>query len=118
VATITELVVGSTRKPIIITLVDENDVPINLTGATANPRLQGQSNEVALVDLDVVGAISDPAQGVVTFAEAGTFVTSANLTGAGTRRGVWTLRVKFWDAAGKFDFGPEFMVAWNQDPLV
>lgn len=111
-----EIVVTATMPHVVETIVDENDAPKNLTGATQPPRLQGVSQEIAN-ELDVVGVVTDAANGQVTFASIGAVLTVANLTDAGVDSALFLCRVKYWDAAGKFDYGEAFSLKFVLSPL-
>lgn len=112
-----EVVVGSTRKDLVVTVVDANGVIVNLTGGTV--RLQGRSNDLTTKTLDVLGTLTNPAQGQVTFSAIGTLITQADLTGPPVIPDAkFRLRIKYTDNVPKFDYGPEFEMQWVHDPLV
>lgn len=114
-----QVVVGATRKRLVLTIVDENDVPIDLTGATQPPRLQGKCAELPAIPLDVVGSLTDAANGVATWTALGSLVSAANLASVDPDllSALFNLRVKFWDSAGLIDWTDEFQIAWIDDPL-
>lgn len=111
-----EVVVGATRKDLVVVLVDASTgVPINLTGGSA--RLQGKSTSLPSVPIDVAMTLTDAANGKVTAASLGSLVTHANLSGAGLTNAWYVLRVKFTDATAKVDYGPEFELVFKDNPL-
>jgi hypothetical protein len=113
----TTLVVSATRPTIQVTVTDRNGQPVDLTSATAVPRLQGKSGELPSVTLDAAGVIVTPAQGRVDFSNIATLVTHANLSGAGIDAATFTCRVKWFDSTGKFDFGDPFYVRFEDTPI-
>lgn len=110
-----EVVVGATKRELIVTIVDENNVPVNLTGGSV--RLQGKSSDLPGINIDQPGVLSDPANGVAKWAQLGTFITSGQLTTAVIDEATYKLRIKFTDAAAKFDYGDFFQIKWSQTPV-
>lgn len=107
--------VGATRRDLVVTIVDENDNVVDLTGGSA--RLQGRSLDLASKTIDAAGTITDPAQGVVTFGSIGTLVTQAELTAANAKSALFKLKVKYTDVSAEVDFTDQFELRWEQDPL-
>jgi len=109
-----EVVVGASRKDLVVTLVDATTgVPINLSGGSA--KMQGKCPDLPSFPFDVVMTLTDPANGKVTYAGLGSLLTHANL--GGLKSGTYTLRVRFTDASAKVDFGPEFELVFKDNPL-
>lgn len=111
-----DIVVGSTRKSLDVTIVDSDGAPVNITGATSAPKLQGKSSEISTT-IDATGTIVDAANGKVRFSSMGTLITHANLASGGVTAATFKLRVKWYDAAGLFDYGEEFSLRWVDNPL-
>lgn len=109
-----EFVVGSDRVDFYLTFKDENDQPINITGAT-ELKVQGKSEGLPSVNLDVSGTIYDGPNGIAKFTAFGNAITVSNL-GSLTSAG-YLLRGKFKDAANKTTFTREFIVTWFHQPL-
>lgn len=109
-----EFVVGSDRVDFYLTYVDENDQPINITGAT-ELKVQGKSETLSGTPLDVSGTIYDGPNGIAKFTAFGNAVTVANL--GSLLSASYTLRGKFKDAANKTTFTREFIVTWFHQPL-
>ena len=107
-----EVVVDSNKRSLVVTLVDENNVPVNLTGGSA--KLQGKSDDIATT-IDYPGTLTDPAQGIVTFAEIGALITAANL--GALKKATYNLRVKFTDGSAKFDYTRKFQIDWVEKPV-
>lgn len=114
---VTEVVVSSTRPSLQVTVTDRNGVPVDLTGASAAPRLQGKSAEVPAVTIDLVGTIVGAASGRVDFTSLGTLVTHAQLVSAGVTQGTFTCRVKWFDAAAKWDYGDPTYLRFSDTPI-
>lgn len=112
---IDEVVVGATKKDLIVTITDDNGNAINITGGSA--KLQGMCPQLPSVNIDYSGTLTDPANGRVTFPQLGTLVTEANLEGAGVNSATYNLRVKYTDSGGKFDYSAEFQIAWKRTPI-
>jgi hypothetical protein len=111
---LTEAVVGSTRKTLKVVLLDEDDLPINITGATVL-HLQGTSPDLPGVQLDVAGTIFDGPSGVAQWQQVGTFVTGGQL--GSKPSATFNLRVKLVDASAKLDYGPVFQFTWFPTPI-
>lgn len=111
-----QVVVGATKRDLVVVILDEDGDPVNLTGGAA--RLQGRSSVLTEKVLDVAGILSDPAQGRVTFPGIGAYVTSEDLAALHAEKAPFRLRVKFTDVAGEFDYGDLVEIEWWQDPLV
>lgn len=114
IASVSEVVVGSDRVDLFITYTDENDVPINITGAQ-EVKVQGASQDLPATTINMAGAIFDAAQGLAKFTAFGNIVTVANL--GGTSYALYKLRGKLVDNAGKTTFTPEFEVRFVHQPL-
>lgn len=111
-----QVVVGATKRDLVVTILDESGNVVDLTGGSA--RLQGRSSTLPENEIDVAGVLTDPAQGVVTFAGIGTYVTTEELATLHAEKATFRLRVKFTDASAEFDYGDLFEIEWWQDPLV
>lgn len=107
-----EVVVESTMRDLVVSLVDNNNAPINLTGGSA--RLQGKSAQI-VTTVDVAGALTDPAQGGVTFTGIGALITAANL--GSNERATFKLRVKYTDASAEWDYSDPFNIDWLAKPV-
>jgi len=112
---IEEVVVGATKRNLVVQIVDENSNPIDLQGGSV--KLQGKSSDLPSVTIDVSGTLTSPASGIATFFSIGTLVTSANLSEAGITEATFRLRVKYTDSQPKFDYGDEFQIKWVQTPV-
>ena len=112
-ANITEVVVGATRKDLRVTVVDEFGNPVDITAGFV--RLEATSEDLPTVEIDEAGTLYDPANGVAQWAEIGTFVTDADM--GSKLEATYVCRVKYTDAAGKFDWGPKFSLTYVQAPL-
>ena len=109
------VVVGATRKDLVVTITDANGNPVNLTGGSAT--LQGRSRDVTAVTINSACTLTDAAAGIVTKADLGSLVSQANLTSAAVKLATFKLRIKYVDNAAKVDFTDEFELIWAQDPL-
>lgn len=107
-----EVVVDSTKRALVVTLVDENNDPLDLTGGSV--KLQGKSDDI-VTTIDYAGTLTDAAQGVVTFTGIGALITAANL--GSNKKATYNLRVKFTDAATKFDYTRKFQIDWVEKPV-
>lgn len=102
---------GQSAKDLVISLKDEFGNAINLTGATV--RLTGKSQDLPAKTLNVVGAVTDGAQGVCTWAGVGNETAYVSITDmAGRREALFTCQIKYEDAASEEDFGPIFELIW------
>jgi hypothetical protein len=110
-----ELVAGSTGKDFVDTLKDSvTGLPLNLTGFSC--RLQGTSEDRSMPALDQALSLSGtPADGTVTYSQAGNFITPTNL--GGKARAAYICRVKITDGAGKVNYGPSFELDWVATPI-
>jgi hypothetical protein len=112
---IQEVVVGATRKNILVTIVDADGNPVNITGGTVF--LQGTSADLPDKTLDVQGTIHDGPNGVAKWAAAGgdNFVTAEDL---GEKiSALFDLRAKFVDSGAGVDYGPLFYIRWLAPPI-
>ena len=106
---------ATSRKDLVVVLIDAvTGLPINLTGGSA--RLQGKSPDLPAVNIDAAMALTDPANGKVTYSGLGALVTHANLVAASATSAVYQLRVKFTDASAKVDYGPMFELIFKDNP--
>jgi hypothetical protein len=113
---LTEVVVGATGKDLEITLVDERKRVIPITGGRV--WLQATSLDLPGVTLDVEGAVVDGPNGLVKWEGIGdptTYISGAELTATPA---LFVCRVKYRDAAGKYDWTPEFLIQWVAAPAV
>ena len=113
---VSQVVVESTRVDLYVTVTDENDAVVNLTGGSA--KLQGRCAQLPSVTVDVTMSLFDPAQGVVKYAQLPTLVTQANLDGIPSASVTFTFRVRFQDAAGLFSYTDEFSIEFFKKPTV
>lgn len=115
-ATISEVVVGATRVNLLVTVVDEANNPIDISGGSV--RLQGTTNDIPGNTLDVAGTIHDGPNGVAKWTALGgtSFVTNGEL--GALSQATYTCRVKFTDTGGLISFGPEFQLTWKKAPAV
>lgn len=111
-AAIPEVVVGATRKEIRVTIIDEYNLPIDISGGSV--KLQGTSLDVAK-EIDIAGAIHDGPNGVAKWTSAGTILVIGDLESK--PEATFKLRVQFTDAATKIDYGPEFSIQWVEAPV-
>lgn len=110
-----EVVVGATRVNLLVTIVDENNAPINITGGTV--RLQGTTADIPNNTIDVAGTINDGPNGIAQWSQLGgtNFVTTAEL--GALSQATYTCRVKFTDSSGLISYGPEFDLTWKKPPI-
>lgn len=115
VTNVTEVVVGATRKQLLITVTDEDGNPVAITGGSV--KLQGTSADLPGNTLDVDGTIHDGPNGVAKWASLGgtDFVTLAEL--GSLPEATFVCRVKFTDATSLVDYGPEFAITWKKPPV-
>lgn len=107
--------VGTTsRKQLIVALVDEYLAPIDISGCTV--RLQGTSADLPAKKLDVVGAVYDGPNGLAKWTAVGNLVSATDLGALASA--LYTCRVKVIDAASKADWGPEFQLTFVAPPAV
>ena len=113
---LSEVVVGATRRKLRLTFVDENGAPVNVSGGSA--RLQGTSADLPSNTIDQAGTIVDGPNGVFEWSQLGgtAYVSDSDL--GGLSEATYTLRVKFTDAASQVDFGDEFVLTWKKAPAV
>ena len=112
---IPEVVIGATRRELRLTFTDEKNVAIPITGGAV--RLQGQSDTLTGLDIDVAGTIFNGAGGVARWTGLGgtSYVT---LTALGNKKeAVFNLRGKFTDAGGNADWTPYFKLKWVRPPV-
>lgn len=110
-----DVICNSTRRDLVVSIVDENGNPVNLTsGAVA---LQGRSKDLSGTTINAAGTLTDPANGVATFSNIGALVSQATLTSASIHSATFSMRVKYTDSTAKIDYTPIFQITWQQDPL-
>lgn len=101
---ITEFTVGDGLKALQVTIRDGNDVPVNITGATV--LLIGKSSDIATA-LSIAGTLTDPTNGVCSFAAVGAAVTNTNM---GSRRSaLYNCQVKLTQG-GSDGFSDRFQI--------
>lgn len=111
----TELVVGSTRRDLVVTLTDENGVALDLSGAQ-ELKLQGVSAELPSKVINTTMVfVGNGSDGKVKKAQAGNLVTHTDLGTATTA--TFTFRVYFKDAAGLIDYSPTFQLTYVHPPV-
>lgn len=105
-----QIVVGATRKDLIITIQDDTGANVNITGGTV--ALTGSSLDLPSKTLNVTGTITDGPNGVCKFASIGgtSFVTSGDM--GAKKLATFDCRVKFTDSGAKIDYGPSFQLQW------
>lgn len=108
----TEVVVGSTRKNLKVTIVDEENQPIDIT--LGDVRLQGTSPDLPGVTLDEVGTIYDGPNGVARWTQIGGFVTTNELGAKDSA--TFNCRVKL-ELGLLVDWGPLFQMTYYKQPL-
>lgn len=115
VANVTEVVVGSTRKQLLVTVVDENLQPIAITSGAV--QLVGTSADLPGNNIDVAGTIFDGPNGVAKWTGLGgtAFITLAEL--GALPEATYICRVRFTDVASLVDYGPEFSITWKKPPF-
>lgn len=117
VTNVTEVVIGATRKKLLITVTDENLAPIPITGGAV--ALQGTSADIPGNTLDVAGTILDGPNGVAQWTQLGGtgFITTGEL--GSLTQATYVCRVKFTDTVGGglVDYGPEFSITWKKPPV-
>lgn len=91
------VVVGASRKQLIVPIVDAQGAPIALSGATA--RLKGWSLDLPGYSIDLVGVVTDGPGGLVTFSSIGNLVTT-DILGA-KWEATFTCTVEWQDVDGK-----------------
>ena len=111
-----EVVVGADRKGLRVTFRDRKTKAIvPITGGVV--RLQGQSDDLPTIGLDVVGTVSDGLGGIGRWPELGG-AEYVPLSALGSKAGAtFTLRAKFTDSGGKSDWTDEFELRWVQPPV-
>lgn len=113
-----EVVVGATRRDLIITLLDANTgLPVNMLGGAAAAKLQGKSSDLPAVTIDATMVITDGAAGKVKFAGMGSLVTHANLAAVPVISATYPFRVKYTDNAALVDWTSIFEVIFKDNPL-
>ena len=111
----TELVVGSTRRDLIVTLTDETGAALNLVGAL-EVKLQGTSLELPTKTINTTMVfVGNGSDGKVKKAQVGNLVTHTDL-GAVTRA-TFTFRVYFKDISGLVDYSPTFELTYVHPPV-
>jgi hypothetical protein len=111
----TEIVVGSTRRDLVVTLTDEDGVPINLSGAQSL-RLQGISTELPSKIIDVVMAlVSSGTDGKVKKTSIGSLISHSDL--GSLSQAVFSFRVYFKDSSGLIDYSPLFELLFVHPPI-
>lgn len=113
-----EIVIGATKRSLVVTLEDENGNAIDL-GATGSARLQGHSGELDDEDLDESMTVTDSASGQVTLASLGSIghVTESKLVTANITSATYRCRIKYTDSGGLIDYGPAFDLTWVLPPI-
>jgi hypothetical protein len=109
-----EYVVGSDRVDFLLTYVDENDQPIDITDAM-EVKVQGRSTDLPGEPLDIAGVTQDEANGVALFEAFGDAVTDVML--GDLPSATYTLRGMLKDSAGKVTYTQPFTVKWVHQPL-
>ena len=109
-----EVVIGATGAELKLTFKNRaTGQPLPITGGSV--RLQGQSEDVQLKDIDVAGTIFDGPNGVGLWTSLGTIISLVDL---GNRTfATYTLRGKFTDGSGKHDWTDEFQLRWVRPPV-
>lgn len=113
-ATPIEVVIGATRKTLDLTILDQDNNPVDISGGAV--RLQGTSADVPAKTIDAVGSIHDGPNGLARWTSVGTLVTTGDL--GGLTEATWTMRVKFTDTGSLIDFGPAFQITFAKPPAV
>lgn len=106
----TEVVIGSTRKSLKVTIVDETNSPIDIT--LADVWLQGKSADLPGTTIDLVGTIYDGPNGVARWTSLGTAIASLGAVDSAT----FNCRVKLL-LGGLTDWGPLFQITFYKQPL-
>ena len=108
-----QVVVGSTRKDLIIALQDDLGAVINITSGTVT--LQGSSPDLPATTINQAGSITDGPNGLCKWTGIGAYITAGNL---GTKpSATYNLRVKYTDAASKLDYTSAFQITWLPTPV-
>jgi hypothetical protein len=113
------VVAGSTRRPLVVTIVDENGNIIPLHATATNHRLQGHSRDLgSSKKIDVVADNVNGPAGIITFNGVGTRVAAADLATANLKSTTYRLEVKFADTAGTplIDYTPSFEITFEAPP--
>jgi hypothetical protein len=106
-------VVGSDARDLIITFLNEDKTPRNLTGYTA--RVQGASDDL-LVTFDIASSSIVPLTGVVTWTG---FFGSLKNSDLGLKAGArYSFRPLLIDVATHADYGDGFDVQWVAPPQI
>ncbi len=111
-ATENEVIVGASRKALVLEAVDEFGAPINVSGGAF--RLQGASPDI-VTTIDQAGTLTDPQAGVVTWTGIGGYVTTGNM-GAKTEA-TFNCRIKWTDGGSLVDYSPEFQLVYRLPPI-
>jgi len=116
-ACVPEVVAGSTRRALVVELVDEDDVPVPLTGTSV--RLQAGAPEDLAPEIDYAGVVQDAAGGVARFDGVGALVSVPQLKALRRKKVEYAFRVKVTDVAVPtiFDWTDEFDLAFALPPL-
>jgi hypothetical protein len=111
-----DVVIGATRRQLRLTFRNQKTgAPINISGGAL--RVQGQSQDLPEVDIDVAGEIFDGMAGIARWLELGgaSFVELADLGAKDSA--LFTLRGKLTDLLGKVDWTEEFDIRWVRPPI-
>jgi len=108
--------VGTTRRDLVVTIVDANGNVVSLSATVGLHRLQGRSTDTPAVTIDAVSTAVNTGTGEITFGNVGALVSQANLTSAAVKKTTYTLQVKYTDNVAKVDFIEKFQMIWDQDP--
>ena len=109
--------VGTTRRDLVVTIVDANGNVVSLSATVGNHLLQGRSTDAPLVTINTAASAVNTGTGEITFGNIGALVTQANLTTAGQKKAQFVLQVKYIDNVAKVDFIEKFGLLFDQDLL-
>lgn len=106
----TEVVLGSTRKALKVTIVDEEGAPIDIT--LGDVYLQGTSPDLPGTTINAAGSVYDGPNGVARWTSIGTLINSLSSKDSAT----FNCRVKLI-LGGLYDWGPVFQLTFYKQPL-
>ena len=115
--TIAIVTVGTTRRNLVVTIVDENNQVVSLSATLANHKLQGRSLDLPSKTIDYAATAVDGPAGIITFGNIGALVTQAELTAATKDNANFRLKVKYTDIAALVDYTLAFGLTWDEGPL-